>query len=315
MYREFYRFSEDPFILNPDPKFLYLSLSHWKALSSMIAGIKERKGIIVITGEVGVGKTILIYKILRDLGDKIKAAYIFNSSLDFDNMLKNILKDLDIPIGEMGKDSPSLMSSFKKYLHQKLTHNETVPIVIDEAQNLDDAVLENLLRLSNLGPAGANLVQLILVGHPVLQKKLNFKKLHLFKGKIGLHRQIEPLNQREGRAYINHRLALVGRNISDIFTTEAANRIWEFAEGNPRVMNQLCNRALLIGYGRSCSTIDLKIVSEAIKELYCTRPSKSKTLLAHPPKIFRLRIIRILFFLFAVCAFLLPFSIILRRLF
>lgn len=314
MYREFYRFSEDPFILNPDPKFLYLSLSHWKALSSMIAGIKERKGIIVITGEVGVGKTILIYKMLRDFDEKIKAAYIFNSRFDFDNMLRNILQDLDVPIGEKDNNSFSLILLLKKYLHEKLSHNETVPIVIDEAQHLDEVVLEKLLRLSNLNPAGANLVQFILVGHPVLEIKLNSPKLHLFKDKIGLHRQVKPLNQEEGRAYINHRLVLVGRNISHVFTTEAANRIWEFAGGIPRIMNLLCNRALLIGYDKSCSTIDLKIVREAIKDFECVRTSKFKMLLAHPRKKSRNRIIRVLFFVFAVCAFLLPFSIILKRL-
>jgi general secretion pathway protein A len=315
MYQEFYSFSEEPFALNPDPKFLYLSLSHWKALSAMISGIKERKSIMVITGEVGVGKTLLIYKILRDLDKKFKAAYIFNPGLDFDNLLRNILQDLKIPIGEKDINSLSLMLLLKKYLQERLTRNEMLTMVIDEAQNLDEPVLADLLDLSNLGPPGANLVQLLLVGHPALEIKLNSGKLHLFKEKIGLHRQIKPFNQEEGRGYINHRLALAGRNISEVFTSEAANLIWEVAGGNPRVMNQLCNRALLIGFSKLCPTIDFQIVRKAIKDFEYVRPRKPKRFLAHHPKKFSYKILRILFFLFAVSAFLFPFSIILKRLF
>jgi len=316
VYQEFYGFSEDPFTLNPDPKFLYLSLSHWKALSSMISGIKEKKGIMVITGEVGVGKTILIYKILKDLGESSKTAFIFNSSLNFENILRNILHDLSVPMGEEEKDLPSLRLLFKKYLYEKLGQEETVSIVIDEAQNLNHPVLEDLFNLSTLGPPGAKLVQILLVGHPVLEVKLNSNKLHLFKEKIGLRRQIKPLMQEEGRKYINHRLVLAGRNISEIFTMEAANRIWEFAGGIPRVINFLCNRALLIGYKNSCPKIDLKIVKEAIKDIDHGRAGKSRTFPAESSsKNFSYKIIKILFFLFAVGFLMLPISKILAILF
>jgi len=316
VYQEYYRFSEDPFNLNPDPKFLYLSLSHWKALSAMVAGIKEKKGIMVITGEVGVGKTILIYKILEDLGERSKTAFIFNSSLIFENILRNILQDLGVPVGEEEKDLLSLTLLFKKYLYEKLGREETVTIVMDEAQNLDHGVLQDLLNLSTLGPAGANFVQILLVGHPALEVKLNSNTLHLFKEKIGLHRKIKPLMQEEGRKYINHRLALAGRNISEVFTTEAANRIWEFAGGIPRVINVLCNRALLIGYKNSCPTIDLKIVREAIQDLDHSRPRKSIALPSeHSSKLFSYKIMKILFFIFAVFILLVPLSKILARLF
>src|SRR3989304_722947 len=149
MYKEFYGFSEKPFALNPDPRFLYLALSHYQALSSMMSGIKEKKGLTVITGEAGVGKTILIYALLKDLSEKIKTAFIFNPKLDFEGLLKYILRDLEVPFGEKEENLSSLLNLFKKYLAERVKQGETVTIIIDEAQALDDAVLEQLTGLSS----------------------------------------------------------------------------------------------------------------------------------------------------------------------
>jgi len=316
MYNNFYGFSEEPFNLNPDPRFLYLALSHMEALSSMMQGIKERENTIVVTGEVGVGKTILIYALLKDLGEKIRTAFVFQTRLDFKNLLKNILRDLEVPLNGNEASIQSLVAGFRNYLNERYTQDETVAIIIDEAQSLDAEVLEGLLRLSTMGSPAAKVLQIVLVGHPELEMKLNSGSLRQFKEKIGLRCRIKPLTRNEGRGYLKHRLNLVGRNISDFFTPEAADRIWEFAGGIPRIMNLLCAQTFVIGERKSSQKIDSKIVSEGIKDLGHLRPSKSRILprersngRPHYP------VVRILFLLFSVSLFLLSIGKILSLLF
>src|SRR5512139_3364033 len=158
MYNNFYGFSEEPFNLNPDPRFLYLALSHMEALSSMMQGIKERENTIVVTGEVGVGKTILIYALLKDLGEKIRTAFVFQTRLDFKNLLKNILQDLEVPLNGNEASMQSLVAEFRSYLNERLAQDETVAIIIDEAQSLDTEVLEGLFRLSTADSPAAKVL-------------------------------------------------------------------------------------------------------------------------------------------------------------
>lgn len=302
MYKETYGFSEDPFNLKPDPKFLYLSHSHWEALSSMISGIDERKGIMVITGEAGVGKTILIYALLRDMGEKIKNAFIFNPRLDFKAMLENILRDLQVPFREKEENILSLVVQFRKYLRERLAQDDIVVIVIDEAQSLDEEVLEALFGLSSPASPTAKVLQILLVGHLDLEVKLDSDKLRPFKKRIASHRRIRPLMQEEAKAYLRHRLKAVGPDLSEIFTPEAVNRMWEFAGGIPRVMNLLCDRALSIGDHTSSPIIDARVIKKAIKELSYLQPGRLKAIRPKLPSKKSLRkVFRILFFIFSLC--------------
>ena len=214
MYKKFYGFSEDPFTLNPDPRFLYLAISHWKALSSMMSGIKEKKRLILITGAVGVGKTILIHALLKDLTEKIKTAFIFNPRLDFKNLLQTVLQELDIPVKEKGADVASLMLQFTQYLQERQARDEIVALIIDEAQSLDEKVLEEILRLATLDTPAARALQVLLVGQPELEEKLDSPRLRPYREKIAVHGQVQPLTREEGRGYIRHRLKLVGQSIS-----------------------------------------------------------------------------------------------------
>ncbi len=286
MYNKFYGFSEDPFALNPDPKFLYLARSHRDALYAMMSGIQEKKGIVVITGEVGAGKTILIYTVLKDLSEKIKTSFIFNPSLDFQGLLKSILRDLDVPLPEKKENVPTLMLAFRNYLKEKLALNETVAVVIDEAQTMDEELLKDLFRLASLETPATKVLQILLVGQLGLEAKLNSEKLLPFNEKIAIRRQIRPLTWEEGRGYVGHRLKLVGRIASEVFTPDAVKGIWEFAGGIPRVINLLGDRSLLIGYSDSRPIIDSKIVKEAIKDYDYLRPSKPETA---QPKISQVR--------------------------
>jgi general secretion pathway protein A len=303
MYREFYGFSEEPFSVRPDPKFLYLSLSHFETLSSMVTGIQQRKGILVVTGEAGIGKTILIYALLKDLTEKIRTAFVLQTRVDFKNLLKNILRDLEVPFKEEVDNTPSLIVEFRKYLEERLTKDETVTIVIDEAQSLDEEVLESLFRLTNSDSPASKLLQILLVGHKELEGKLNAENLRPLRSKVGVRCRIRPLTRAEGREYIKHRLKLVGRDICEVFAPVAIDQIWQFAEGIPRIMNLVCDRAFIIGCNASRPKIDSKIISEAIKDIGYLRPSKSKTL---SPELSQKKpsatIFRILFFLFSLGA-------------
>lgn len=316
MYKEFYGFVADPFELQPDPRFLYLARSHYEALSAMISGIKERKGLITVTGEAGTGKTLLLYGLLKDLSEKVRTAFVFSPPSDFPHLLKRILQDLGISAGGEKEDTGRLTLQFKNYLHERLPGDETVAIVLDEAQNLDGKTLEDLGSLFALDTPATKLLQLILVGHPDLEAKLNSKRLRPLKRRIAVRCRIRPLNRDEGRGYLKYRLNQAGRDISEVFTSEAAHRVWESAGGIPRVMNLLCGRALDFGYRHSSPIIDSQIVQEAIQDLAYLQSEKSKVLRsgffrAKTPS----KAVQTLFFLFSVGVFILSLSLILLHLF
>lgn len=303
-YRETYGFSEEPFALNPDPQFLYPSRTHLDALSSMLSGIKNRRGIIVITGEAGVGKTLLIYALLRDLDEKNKTAFIFNSQIDFRSILKDILRNLGESVKEGEEILFPLLVHFRKYLKERFEQGQTVTIVIDEAQSLDEEVLEGLFRLATPDSPSLSSLQILLIGHPDLERKLNSEKLSSFKERTTMGGRIWPLSREESREYINYRLKLAGREISEIFTPEAINKVWEFARGNPRIINLLCDRALLVGHSSSSPKVDSKIINKAIKDLDYLRVGRFRP---SQPVFLRkkssYKILRILFFLLSVGVF------------
>jgi len=175
MYDQFYNFSEKPFNPNPDPKFLYLTPSRREALASMIYGINERKGFIAITGEVGTGKTTLIYTLLNNLNEKVKPVIIQHTMITFEQLLKSILLKLRVPLDD--EDKTSLLHKLNEYLVQGLSQEETLAIIIDEAQNLPVDTMEELRMLSNLETSKLKLVQIVVVGQPELEVKLDSEEL------------------------------------------------------------------------------------------------------------------------------------------
>jgi type II secretory pathway predicted ATPase ExeA len=265
MYNQFYGFSENPFNVTPDPRFLYLTPSHREALASMVYGINDRKGFISITGEVGTGKTTLIYTLLQQLGEKVKTVFIFHTNITFEELLKNILLEIELPIVEEGKTS--LLHLINEYLIQKLSQDETLAIIIDEAQNLSKEVLEEFRMLSNLETPKSKLLQIVLVGQPELEIKLDSTELRQLKQRIGIRRQIKPLNLEESRKYIDYRLNLVGSSSSKLFSSKAISLISDYGKGIPRTINMLCDNALLIGYSLSRKKIAEDIIREVIQDM------------------------------------------------
>jgi general secretion pathway protein A len=265
MYTQFYHFSEKPINLTPDPKFLYYTPSHREALASMIYGINERRGFVAITGEVGTGKTTLIYTLLNNLNEKVKTAFVYHTPATFDQLLGHILIDLNVPVAT--EEKMALLQKLNDHLVHNIAADETLAIIIDEAQNLPSNVLEELRLLSNLETTKQKLIQILLVGQPELEAKLDSQELRQLKQRIGIRRTIKPLTLEESRKYIEHRLNVVGSSTGRVFTSDAVALICKHADGIPRMINILCDNAFLIGYSLSKEKISGKIIGEVIRDL------------------------------------------------
>ena len=265
MYTSFYNFSEKPFNLTPDPKFLYYTPSHREALASMIYGINERRGFVAITGEVGTGKTTLIYTLLNNLNEKVKTAFVYHTTDTFEELLAHILMDLNITIAADQKIS--LLHKLNEYLLHNVSADETLAIIIDEAQNLPIKVMEEFRLLSNIETSKQKLLQILLVGQPELDVLLNSPDLRQLKQRIGIRRTINPLSGRESAEYIEHRLSIVGSSCDKIFTRDALALICKYANGIPRVINIICDNAFLIGFSLSQKRITAKIINEVIGDM------------------------------------------------
>jgi len=265
MYNEFYGFSEKPFEVTPNPKFLYFTSSHREALDTMMKGIKNRWGFVCITGEVGTGKTTLIHSLLNRLDEKVKTVFIFHTLITFKELLTNILLELDLEVMEKSKEA--LLKHLVQYLLHKLGKDETLAVIIDEAQNLSKEVMGEMGKLSELEPQIAVRLQIVFVGQPEFEDILNLPGLRQLNQRIGIRRKINALTEEESKEYIEHRLKLVGSSSSETFTPKAISMIISYAQGIPRVINILCDNAFLIGYGLSRKKVDTDIIREVIESM------------------------------------------------
>jgi len=263
-YNGFYGFSEKPFEVVPDPQFFYSSPSHLSVLTSVINGIENRENLICVTGEVGTGKTTFVHFLLHCLEEKVKTALIAYPSKTFEELVSNILLALDQRVVE--KTKQALLNQLNRYLTEKMSEDKTLVVIVDEAQNLASEVMEELGTFYEGGRWVARL-QIIFVGAPELEHKINTPRLRQFSREIGVRCQISPLTEEESKKYIDHRLSLVGSSRREVFTPEAISMMIRFARGFPRVINILCDNAFMIGYGLSKTRVDEDIVRQAIKEM------------------------------------------------
>ncbi len=262
MYNEFYGLSEKPFELLPDPKFLFLTTSHRKIIASVMEGIRNRRGFISITGEVGTGKTTLIRYLLSKFEDvkKVKTALIFHPTITFKELLKNILLELNLQV--IDPDKRSLLHQFNEHLIQMDFWDETLIIIIDEAQDLSSEVMGELGMLPKLA-----MLQIVFVGQPEFEDKLDLQGLRQLKQRIGIKHQIRVFSEEDSENYIKHRLRLVRSSSSETFTPKAISKICSHAKGIPRIINILCDNAFLTGYSLSRKKIDVDIIRELIKDM------------------------------------------------
>jgi len=266
MYETFYGLKEKPFNTTADPKFLYLTEGHREALAHLLYGVQERRGFIVLTGEVGTGKTTLIRALLQQLDDKTEVAFISQSKLSFDGLLEYMLAIFGIANGTSSQ--AQRLFAFNHFLAERQRADQNVVLILDEAQNLEPQTLEQIRLLSNYETPTTKLLQLLLVGQPELQKKLRLPELRQLKQRIGLSCSIVPLALQEIRDYICHRLRVAGALDTGLFTDRAMTDIGKYTGGNQRLVNIVCDHCLIIGYGEQKRQIDHAIVARVINYLH-----------------------------------------------
>jgi general secretion pathway protein A len=262
MYLRFFGFREPPFNPTPDPRFLYLTPTHREALAQLVYGVQERRGFVVLTGEVGTGKTTLVRALMRRLEGQATVAFLANATLRFDDLLEYILEDLGIGKDHMGP--AQRVVALNTFLAEQERMGRNTVLVLDEAQHLDRDTLERIRLLSNFETATAKLLQVLLVGQPELQATLQRPDLRQLRQRVALQCRIHTLEPSEVRAYIRTRLRVAGAPSLDLFTEDAVKRIAAYAEGIPRVINTICDHALVLAYAEQTRRIDRAVIEEAI---------------------------------------------------
>jgi general secretion pathway protein A len=257
-------FCADAFSLTPDPRRLFLSHDHAEALAGLKLGLEYRRGLMVVVGEVGMGKTTVAYSLLAALGENVRTAYIANTRLPFEALLRHALEDFGVECEE--RDRASLLSALKTFLLECATQDQIAVLVIDEAQSLDDDTFENLRLLSNVETYRQKLLQIILLGQPELDARLRQHQLRQIADRVGVRVNINPLDAAQSRSYIEHRLERSGGSL-EMFSAPALGYIVRRARGVPRRMNILCHNALLLAYAAGTTQVSLSMAREAVREL------------------------------------------------
>ena len=265
MYEAFYGFKERPFNFTPDARFFFPSDKHREALDSLFYSITQRLGFVVVTGEIGAGKTTVCRTLLKRLPATTKVAVITNTMVTPRHLMSAIMDEFELPVQDR-EPRWKLLSRLNEFLIQALGNDENVVLVIDEAQNLTPTVLEEVRLLSNLETERVKLLQIVLMGQPELREKLNLPKLAQLKQRVVVATHLQSLNLAETIGYIKHRQEKVGARIP-AFTPEAVDLIFGYSRGVPRLINLACERALLAGYAERINPVDATLMQQVISEL------------------------------------------------
>jgi general secretion pathway protein A len=258
----FFGLEQAPFNPTPDPRFLYSSPGHREALAQLLYGVQEHKGFILMTGEIGTGKTTLLRTLLSRLDGQTASAFVFDMTLPFEGILEYMLEDFGV--ANPGESHVQRLIALKKFLIERRLAGQNTVLILDEAQNLDLHALEQIRLLSNVETHAEKLLQILLVGQPELLDKLDRPELRQLKQRIGLRCHIAPLTPEQTRDYVRTRLRVAGARDLGLFSDEAIMRIAEYSNGIPRLINTLCDHCLLIAYADQIRRIDRKIVEEAV---------------------------------------------------
>lgn len=273
MYESFYGFAEKPFSLTPDPKYLYRSESHANALELLQYAIDRREGFVVITGDIGTGKTTLCRALLEQADPRTFTALLLNPFLSEEDLLKAILQDLgivsrgDARTGGRQPTKQELVSTLHDFLLSLIPLGARAVLIIDEAQNLPLPILEQVRILSNLETDKEKLLQIILVGQLNLESLLRSPELRQLDQRVSVRYQLKPLSEEETAAYVSHRLGIAQSSRGVIFTPAALKLVYHYSGGTPRLINMLCDRALLAGYTAQATRIDDEMVGTAADAL------------------------------------------------
>jgi type II secretory pathway predicted ATPase ExeA len=274
MYLGFYGLERSPFGPTPDPDFLYLTHGHREALAQLTYAIQERKGFMLLTAEVGTGKTTLLQALRTQLDSNTAVAYVSNSMLPFAGILEYMLEEFEIV--KPGETHAQRLVTLQNFLVERHRAGQSTVLILDEAQNLFPQTLEQIRLLSNFETTKEKILQILLVGQPELRAKLDMPELRQLNQRIAMRCSIPPLTRAGTRNYIRSRLQMAGARDLGIFSSEALDRIAEHAGGIPRVVNTLCDHCLLVGYADQTRRITPAIVEEAVVYLEAGREPRRR---------------------------------------
>ncbi len=297
MYTAFYSLREKPFALSPDPRFLFLAASHREALAHVLYGIEQGEGFIAVTGEVGTGKTTLCRTLLERLGGDTEVAFVFNPTLSGEDLLRAIC--MEFGLLTEGCTRADLSDQLNQFLLERKREHRRVLLIVDEAQNLASETLEQIRLLSNLETSTSKLIQILLFGQPELDDKLDSKELRQLRQRISVRWSLGSLSAAETREYVRHRLRVAAQSDPDIFTSRALSEVHRRSRGIPRLVNLLCDRALLAGYAAGEKRVGPELVGLAAREILGAR----RRLLRRRPWVRRSYVAGVAFALLASGAF------------
>lgn len=265
MYLDYYGLSEAPFDITPNPRFLFYSAKHREAFNHLLYGIRERKGFVQLTGEVGAGKTTLCRALLEQLDAHFATALILNPVMSATELMKAIAVEFGLPVH--GLDRLDTLAVINQFLLQQVERGKETVLIIDEAQDLTDELLEQVRLLSNLETDNRKLLQIVLMGQPELRDRLNNPRLRQLRQRITVRYHLLPLSRFEVNQYIQHRLEVSGARGAPYFTQPALWRVYNYSKGIPRLVNAICDKALLAGFVQQQERIGFGVVRRAVREL------------------------------------------------
>jgi general secretion pathway protein A len=265
VYLEFYGLKQAPFDLTPNPRFLFHSGKHREAINHLLYGIRERKGFVQLTGEIGAGKTTLCRALLEQLDSRFSTALILNPGLNASELMTAIATEFGLDVKRF--DRLETLAAIGEFLLKQVANGKESVLIIDEAQNLTEDLLEQVRLLSNIETDDRKLLQIVLMGQPELRHRLNSPRLRQLRQRITVRYHLMPLTRFEAGQYIQHRLELAGANGIPYFTQPALWRIYRYSSGVPRLVNAVCDKALLAGFVEQSDRINYRMVNRAIREL------------------------------------------------
>jgi general secretion pathway protein A len=280
MLLDYYKLAEQPFGVTPDSRFLYLGTKHREALASLVYGTESNRGFLALIAKPGMGKTTLLYHYLSYLRDKSRTAFVFRTDCDSREFIRHLLLDLGIDVA--GMDLPAMHDTLNRLLTEEVRAGRRFVLVIDEAQNLDDKVLESVRLLSNFEMPWMKLMEIVLAGQPQLADRLASPAMAQLRQRISMVIRIEPFGHEDVNAYIDHRLWVAGCEKPSVFTVGARKLIAEHSEGIPRNINNLCFNAMSLGCALKRKTIDRDIIMDVIADLDL-EPLREKPVAAETP--------------------------------
>jgi general secretion pathway protein A len=265
VYLEYYGLTEPPFDITPNPRFLFYSAKHREAFNHLLYGIRERKGFVQLTGEVGAGKTTLCRAMLEELDGKYATALILNPVMSSEELVKAVANEYGLPVH--GLDRLDTLAVVNQFLLEQVGRGQDTVLIIDEAQDLTDELLEQVRLLSNLETDNRKLLQIVLMGQPELRDRLNNPRLRQLRQRITVRYHLPPLSRYEVNEYIQHRLEIAGAKGIPYFTQLALWRVYSYSQGIPRLLNAICDKALLAGFVSQQEKINYQLVRRAVREL------------------------------------------------